>query len=195
MNNSQPNKMTVVYIANTGHIVAGVSRTDSTGASPAVADLIGNTLTIRGVENNTFAGLSGTIGSFAIPQGDLRSLDVDFDLVGTYPWGRAINLPIPAPGTSGPGPPVVSSSLNPLAAPSFASGPPPSLNLTIATAQPFYIVLTQTNAMSGAIAPLSGTLVVTAGAASVALPALSPGPYLAFIFVQTMLPYVLGFQV
>jgi hypothetical protein len=197
MNGSQPNKMIVVYVKKTGHVVAAVSRNSNSGTSPSLADIVGDALTVRGAANNA-APTPGVIGSFMIPQGDLLSTEVDFGLVGTYPWGHAVQLPDPATNPGNSTPQIRPGNLTPLATPTISgttSISSPTLKLSVADPNPFYIIVAPEEPSNTGPSPLSGVLSPVSGSSSVALPALPAAKYLVLILVQNMLPYVFAYTV
>jgi hypothetical protein len=201
MNGSPSTKMTVLYVAKTGHIVAAVGRTDGSSSSPAVADLVGDGLRLRGAPNIPRATSPALVGTFILPQGDLTSQDVPFDQVGPYPWGRAINLAAGS-GPSAAGQPVVLSNLTPYPTatpptlPTPASGSPWAVSITGPPAgSPYYLVVAQPATMGGAPATASGTLgpsgTTTIPLSLLNLPTMTSGTvYPVLVLVQTMLPYV-----
>ncbi len=197
MNGSQPSSMTVVYVKNTGHVVAAVSRNDISGQSPSLAKIVGDVLAVCAPANNATAA-PDIVGSFMIPQGDLLSNDFDFGLVGTYPWGHAVLLPNPATGNSTPQ--IRPGSLTAMGVPSILGGPvtsttAPTLKLPVTDPNPYYIVVAGSTPMIGGPSPLSGILSPASGVSLVALPALPTGIYLVLILIQNMLPYVFDYKV
>jgi len=206
MSAAPPTKMSVVYVASTGHVVAAVTRSDTTSPSPSVADLVGDGIHLRMATAPTTS--SGPVGTFVIPPSDLASVDVDFDQVGTLPWARAINPPT-ASSTPGPAQPGVNSNL--MAFPSAglptvnpaSAGNPVNISITIPTTvvippgSTYYIVFSQPATITGALPKASGAL-SSSGPTVVQFPNLtfpSKGDYPVLILVPMMLPYVANLTV
>lgn len=199
MNGSNQTKMTVLYITNTGHIVGGVTRTDSSAPSPKVADLVGSGLTLRSAPNFQ-AGAALPVATFIIPPSDLLTVDVGFDQVGTYPWGQAI-VQNAATSTAG-----ASVTVNNCQAPatqpivtsvSSAGRTQLTVSLTTPTASSYYIVTAQAAATTTALVPASGPTNASPASQPVnlSLPTPPPGTYAVLVLVSNMLPYLGTFTV
>lgn len=204
-----PTKMTVVYVASTGHIVAAVTRRDTTSQSPSVADLVGDGLHLRMATSPpplSSPTSSSPVGTFVIPQSDLASVDVDFDQVGTFPWGRAINPPTVS-SSSGQAQPIVNNRLMPFPTSALPAVSPPKpgspvsvtivipTTMVIPTGSTYYIVFSQPATMTGApptaSGPLSSSGTTTVTFPNLTLPTTTSGTsYPVLILVPTMLPYV-----
>jgi len=199
-----PTKMTVVYVASTGHIVAAVTRRDTTSPSPSVADLVGDGIHLRMATAPTTS--SGPVGTFVIPPSDLASVDVDFDQVGTLPWARAINPPTVS-SSSGQAQPIVNNRLMPFPTSALPAVSPPKpgspvsvtivipTTMVIPTGSTYYIVFSQPATMTGApptaSGPLSSSGTTTVPFPNLTLPTTTSGTsYPVLILVPTMLPYV-----
>ena len=200
MSGSTPKKVTVVYVATTGHIVAAVTRTDTSGPSPSVADLVGDSLALQMGWTQPTTPLTIPDGTFLIPATDLALVDVDFGLVGPNAWGQAMNL---TGSSSGP---VLTSTPSLLPLTNFTSLPPPlptakslstsQVSVTITTSSAlsgfsYYIILAQPLTVSGFPTTCKGILPTTATPVSLTVPNMVPGTsYLVLILVQTLQPYV-----
>jgi hypothetical protein len=79
MTSGQTKKMTALYVKETGHVLAVLTRTDATGGVPTIADFAGVGLFVRGIPAQSTSPWTGAPGTFLIPTEDLASGDFDID--------------------------------------------------------------------------------------------------------------------
>lgn len=202
MSSSNQIQMTILYVTTTGHIVGGVTRTDSSGALPKVADLVGSGL--ASPEHPNFQAASAlAIAKFIIPPSDLSTVDVGFDQVGTYPWGEAIVQNAAAGATvkinnslAAYVPPRESGPATLLTAPTASASPTAnktqvSVTLNNRIGSKYYIATAQPAGITTPFTPVSGA--ITSSPVAFSLPNLPHGTYTVLILVETMLPYLASF--
>jgi hypothetical protein len=215
MSTAAPKKVTLVYVASTGHIVAALTRNDSFRPTPSVADLVGDSLQLRiGPSTAPVSPPPIPVGTFLIPQADLASYDIDLELLGYNPWGQSMNISgtsssvgssAPVPGQ----PPLIPPPLGIYAIGSLPQASNASSQLTVNVASPplvglpYYIIVAQP--LTVASFPTSAKGNLTAGSVSglaaaattpvnLSIPATVPnGPHMVLVLVQTMQPYVATF--
>ena len=71
--------------------MSAITRTNASGPSPSIADLVGDNLHLE-LGPTAQVTPPRPVGTFLIPSTDLASVDVDIDLLGPNPWGRVMNL-------------------------------------------------------------------------------------------------------
>jgi len=123
MTGGQSKQMTVVYVSNTGHALAALTRTDGSGPAPAVADLVGDGLIVRGIVSATAVPWLALPDMFLVPAASLALQDVAIDPT----TGPSLLTPrnyglTPVPGTA----PASPSPAPPTLAPLGFYQPPPS---------------------------------------------------------------------
>ncbi len=197
MSGSTPKKVTVVYVATTGHIVAAVTRTDTSGPSPSVADLVGDSLALQmGWTQTPATPLTIPDGTFLIPATDLALVEIDFGLLGSTPWGQAMNLVGASGGPVLGQPPSVLPLTTFVSPPTAVSPSKPLVNVSIPTSTAlsgfsYYIILAQPLTVSGFPTTCKGNLPTTATPVSLTVPNMVTGTsYLVLVLVQTLKPYV-----
>jgi hypothetical protein len=121
MTSGQPITMTVLYVANTGHVLAALTRTDGSGAAPSVSDLTGDGLLLRGNINQNTPTLTVFLNPylFTVSASDMQSLDFQIDPTNTPTFRnpRAFGIsPVPGstPTASPPPPPPTLNLLGPI---------------------------------------------------------------------------------
>jgi hypothetical protein len=200
MSTIQTTKMTVLYVASTGHIVSAITRTEASGPSPSIADLVGDNLHLQ-LGPTTQLTPPIPVSTFFIPATDLKSVDVDFDILGPNPWGRVMNL---AGTSSSPvlGDPPVLPPLTRLSSTPTASYTAPAVTVNFPSGSAsggsaYYIIVSQPFTVTGFPTTAKGTLPATLSSAAnpLSLGNVRSGTYPVLILIQNVLPYVATFVV
>jgi hypothetical protein len=204
MSGMSPTKITVVYVATTGHVVAGFTRADVSGSPPKLADLVGDDLVLQMGATPMSPAPTPTkpIGRFLIPATDLALVDVDLPLQGAALWGQSVQL-TGAPGSLVPGqPPALfaptsfgsSSTTTPAASVSashqltvsFPGSTPAAIGL------PYYVLVAQpiTGLARGSLAAGAGSSTATT-AVTISVPGSASGTtQLVLVLVQGVSPFI-----
>jgi hypothetical protein len=140
MTSGQPTKMTLLYVTNTGHVLAAVTRTNSNGPAPSAADLAGDGVIVQGlVTDSTATPWTTSADAFLVPAKDLSTLDIDVDsttgpaLKNPRSFGVAL-VAAAAGGNPAPTNPPALNPLNPIGATAASIDATLKLTLTFPTA-------------------------------------------------------------
>jgi hypothetical protein len=200
MTGTTSTKTTVVFVANTGHILASLTKADGGGPTPALADLVGDSLHLQVGWPLTISSLPASlVDTFKIPVADLAPpVDVDPTTLGPISWGTTMN--VTGSGPSGPilgsqSPSVLTNAFtNTTIAVTYVSG---SLTVTVAisgtaaVSAPYYIIIAQPLDATGFPVKSSATITATSMNVPLTLPSVQSGTtYLVLVLVQNTLPFV-----
>ena len=93
MSGTTKRKITVVYVASTGHVLAGFTQSDASGPAPKINDLVGDNLVLHlGPTPPPAASPTNPVGRFLIPATDLALIDVDLPHLPSALWGQSMTM-------------------------------------------------------------------------------------------------------
>jgi hypothetical protein len=203
MTGGQPTSMTVVYVANTGHVLAALTQTNDSGTTPAVADVAGDGLLVRGLLDASAASPSFPPDMFLVPATDLKTQSVAIDtssapaLVNPRAYGLAVST-----GSTSPAPPGTPPAFEPLTpfpgtAPAIDLKKSGKLTLTLNSAPggaPYYVLVvslvTDPQATPAVVNSFTGTLPTSATTVTLQTNALVNPQYSVLLLVAAMRPMI-----
>jgi hypothetical protein len=198
MTGTPSTKITVVYVATTGHVLAGFTRADVSGPPPKLADLVGDNLVLQMGPSSPTATPTKPVGRFLIPATELASVDVDLPHQGAALWGQSMQL------SGATGSLVLSQPPSLFAPKAFTTTPVANVTasqLTVSIAGssttlsglPYYVMVAQpiTGVAKGTLAVVGATTTTATAAVTISVPgSVSSTTQLVLVLVQGISPYI-----